>query len=90
VVNSFMTDAGLTLAWARWVNWRGAELKGVLMGRGVICTLSAEGGTWACCKVCSTCRGSVVLAGVFWAWTGQARMAPKASAPAFTHARVKP
>jgi hypothetical protein len=46
VVNSFMTEAGLTLAWAWCDKCRGkALLVGALFGRGAMSTLKAEAGT---------------------------------------------
>jgi hypothetical protein len=52
VVNSFMTDAGLTLLWAWW-DKRGAATGEALasMGKGAIKTLKADGGTCAWRKI---------------------------------------
>jgi hypothetical protein len=51
-VNSFMTDAGLTLLWA-WCDKRGAAAGDALAsaGKGVIKTLKADGGTCAWRKI---------------------------------------
>jgi hypothetical protein len=54
-----MTEAGLTLAWAWCDKCRGkALLDAVPPGSGTMSTLRAEGGIWACCRVCRTGRGS--------------------------------
>jgi hypothetical protein len=79
-VNSFMTEAGLTLAWAWCDKWRGkALLVGAPFGRGAMSTLKAEVGTWAWFRVCRTERGNVDCA-VLCARAGQSKAVLSAKA----------